>query len=105
MGHAARVTFTCCHPSLPPEAHAALTQREVCGLSTEEIARAFWVSPGTLAQRIVRAKAAIRDKGIPYQVPSLQELPQRLSAVLRVIYLIFNEGYSAAAGAEVTRLS
>jgi RNA polymerase sigma-70 factor, ECF subfamily len=81
----------------------ALTPREVCGLSTEEIARAFLVSPGTLAQRIVRAKAAIRGKGIPYQVPSPQELPQRLSAVLQVIYLSFNEGYSAAAGAEVTR--
>jgi RNA polymerase sigma-70 factor, ECF subfamily len=98
-----RLIFTCCHPFLPPEAHLALTLREVCGLSTEEIARAFLVSPGTLAQRIVRAKAAIRDKGIPYQVPSPQELPQRLSAVLQVIYLIFNEGYSAAAGSEVTR--
>jgi RNA polymerase sigma-70 factor (ECF subfamily) len=98
-----RLIFICCHPSLPPEAHVALTLREVCGLTTEEIARAFLITPGTLAQRIVRAKATIRDKGIPYQVPSPQDLPQRLSAVLQVIYLVFNEGYSAAAGAEVTR--
>jgi RNA polymerase sigma-70 factor, ECF subfamily len=98
-----RLIFTCCHPSLPPEAHVALTLREVCGLTTEEIARAFLVAPRTLAQRIVRAKATIRDARIPYQVPSLQQLPERLGAVLQVIYLVFNEGYSAAAGAEVTR--
>jgi len=98
-----RLIFTCCHPALPAEAQVALTLREVCGLTTEEIARAFLVSPATLAQRIVRAKAAIRDKAIPYQVPASQELPERLGAVLQVIYLIFNEGYSAAAGAEVTR--
>jgi RNA polymerase sigma-70 factor (ECF subfamily) len=98
-----RLIFTCCHPSLRPEAHVALTLREVCGLTTEEIARAFLVAPRTLAQRIVRAKATIRDARIPYQVPSLQQLPERLGAVLQVIYLVFNEGYSAAAGAEVTR--
>ncbi len=98
-----RLIFTCCHPSLPPEAHVALTLREVCGLTTEEIAKAFLITPRTLAQRIVRAKAKIRDARIPYQVPSPQELPERLDAVLQVIYLVFNEGYSAAAGAEVTR--
>jgi RNA polymerase sigma-70 factor (ECF subfamily) len=98
-----RLIFTCCHPSLPPEAHVALTLREVCGLTTEEIARAFLVTPATLAQRIVRAKAKIRETRIPYEVPSPQELPERLGAVLHVIYLVFNEGYSAAAGAEVTR--
>jgi RNA polymerase sigma-70 factor, ECF subfamily len=98
-----RLIFTCCHPSLPPEAHVALTLREVCGLTTEEIAKAFLITPRTLAQRIVRAKATIRDSRIPYQVPLPQELPERLSAVLQVIYLVFNEGYSAAAGAEVTR--
>ncbi len=98
-----RLIFTCCHPSLPPEAHVALTLREVCGLTTEEIARAFLVTPATLAQRIVRAKAKIRDTPIRYEVPSSQELPERLGAVLQVIYLVFNEGYSAAAGAEVTR--
>jgi len=98
-----RLIFTCCHPALPPEGQIALTLREVCGLTTEEIARAFLVTPATLAQRIVRAKAVIRDKAIPYQVPSAQELPARLGAVLHVVYLIFNEGYSAAAGAEVTR--
>ncbi|GGG75434.1 RNA polymerase sigma factor [Edaphobacter dinghuensis] len=98
-----RLIFTCCHPSLPPEAHVALTLREVCGLTTEEIAKAFLITPRTLAQRIVRAKAKIRDARIPYQVPSSQELPERLDAVLQVIYLVFNEGYSAAAGAEVTR--
>lgn len=98
-----RLIFVCCHPSLPPEAHVALTLREVCGLTTEEIARAFLITPSTLAQRIVRGKATIRDKGVPYPVPSPQDLPQRLSAVLQVIYLVFNEGYSAAAGAEVTR--
>jgi len=98
-----RLIFTCCHPSLPPEAHVALTLREVCGLTTEEIARAFLVTPATLAQRIVRAKAKIRETRIPYEVPSPQELPVRLGAVLHVIYLVFNEGYSAAAGREVTR--
>jgi RNA polymerase sigma-70 factor, ECF subfamily len=98
-----RLIFTCCHPALPPEGQLALTLREVCGLTTEEIARAFLVTPATLAQRIVRAKAVIRDKAIPYQVPVSQELPARLGAVLQVVYLVFNEGYSAAAGAEVTR--
>jgi RNA polymerase sigma-70 factor (ECF subfamily) len=98
-----RLIFTCCHPSLAPEAHVALTLREVCGLTTEEIAKAFLITPRTLAQRIVRAKAKIRDTRIPYEVPTAQELPERLSAVLQVIYLVFNEGYSAAAGAEVTR--
>ena len=98
-----RLIFTCCHPALPPEAQLALTLREVCGLTTEEIARAFLVTPATLAQRIVRAKAVIRDKAIPYQVPAPQELPARLGPVLQVVYLVFNEGYSAAAGAEVTR--
>ena len=98
-----RLIFTCCHPALPPEAQVALTLREVCGLTTEEIARAFLVTPATLAQRIVRAKAKIRETPIPYEVPTPQELPERLGAVLQVIYLVFNEGYSAAAGAEVTR--
>lgn len=98
-----RLIFTCCHPALPAEGQVALTLREVCGLTTEEIARAFLVTPATLAQRIVRAKALIRDKAIPYQVPVSQELPARLGAVLQVVYLIFNEGYSAAAGVEVTR--
>jgi len=98
-----RLIFTCCHPALPPDGQVALTLREVCGLTTEEIARAFLVSPSTLAQRIVRAKAKIREAAIPYEVPSPQELPERLDAVLQVIYLVFNEGYSAAAGAEVTR--
>jgi RNA polymerase sigma-70 factor (ECF subfamily) len=98
-----RLIFTCCHPSLAPEARLALTLREVCGLTTEEIARAFLITPRTLAQRIVRAKAKIRETPIPYEVPTPQELPERLGAVLQVIYLVFNEGYSAAAGAEVTR--
>jgi RNA polymerase sigma-70 factor (ECF subfamily) len=98
-----RLIFTCCHPTLPPEGQVALTLREICGLTTEEIARAFLVTPATLAQRIVRAKAKIRDTPIPYEVPRPQELPERLEAVLQVIYLVFNEGYSAAAGAEVTR--
>jgi RNA polymerase sigma-70 factor (ECF subfamily) len=98
-----RLIFTCCHPSLPPEARVALTLREVCGLTTEEIAKAFLTTPPTLAQRIVRAKTKIRETEIPYEVPTPQELPQRLGAVLQVVYLVFNEGYSAAAGAEVTR--
>ena len=98
-----RLIFTCCHPSLPSEARVALTLREVCGLTTEEIAKAFLTTPRTLAQRIVRAKAKIRDTPIRYEVPSPQELPERLGAVLQVVYLVFNEGYSAAAGREVTR--
>jgi RNA polymerase sigma-70 factor, ECF subfamily len=98
-----RLIFTCCHPALTPEGQIALTLREVCGLTTEEIARAFLITPATLAQRIVRAKATIRDAGIRYEVPLPEELPERLGAVLQVIYLVFNEGYSAAAGAEVTR--
>jgi RNA polymerase sigma-70 factor (ECF subfamily) len=98
-----RLIFTCCHPALPPEGQVALTLREVCGLTTEEIARAFLVTPAALAQRIVRAKAKIRETPIPYEVPTAQELPERLDAVLQVVYLVFNEGYSAAAGVEVTR--
>jgi RNA polymerase sigma-70 factor (ECF subfamily) len=98
-----RLIFTCCHPSLPPEARVALTLREVCGLTTEEIAKAFLTTPRTLAQRIVRAKARIRETQIPYEVPTPEQLPERLGAVLQVVYLVFNEGYSAAAGAEVTR--
>jgi RNA polymerase sigma-70 factor (ECF subfamily) len=99
-----RLIFTCCHPALPPEGQVALTLREICGLTTEEIARAFLVSPATLAQRIVRAKAIIRDKVIPYQVPGSQELQARLGAVLLVVYLIFNEGYSAeTTGTELSR--
>jgi RNA polymerase sigma-70 factor, ECF subfamily len=98
-----RLIFTCCHLSLASEAHVALTLHEVCGLTTEEIAKAFLTTPRTLAQRIVRAKTKIRDTGIRYEVPSPQELPERLGAVLQVIYLVFNEGYSAAAGAGVTR--
>ena len=98
-----RLIFTCCHPALPPEAQIALTLREVCGLSTEEIAHAFLTAPATLAQRIVRAKAKIRDAGIPYQVPERADLPERLDAVLHVIYLVFNEGYSASSGASITR--
>src|SRR5579883_2322773 len=98
-----RLIFTCCHPALPPEGQVALTLREVGGLTTEEIARAYLVTPAALAQRIVRAKAKIRDTPIPYEVPAPQELPERLGAVLQVVYLVFNEGYSAAAGAEVTR--
>jgi predicted RNA polymerase sigma factor len=99
-----RLIFTCCHPALPPEGQVALTLREICGLTTEEIARAFLVTPATLAQRIVRAKAVIRDKAIPYQVPVSQELSARLGTVLLVVYLIFNAGYSAeTTGAELSR--
>ena len=89
-----RLIFICCHPSLAPEARVALTLREVCGLTTEEIARAFLTTPATLAQRIVRAKAKIRETPIPYEVPTAEELPERLGAVLQVIYLVFNEGLS-----------
>ncbi len=98
-----KLIFTCCHPALAPEASAALTLREVCGLTTEEIARAFLTSAPTIAQRIVRAKAKIRDERIPYQVPSGAELPPRMNAVLAVIYLLFNEGYAASSGASLTR--
>jgi RNA polymerase sigma-70 factor (ECF subfamily) len=99
-----RLIFTCCHPALPPEGQVALTLREICGLTTEEIARAFLVTPATLAQRIVRAKALIRDKAIPYRVPGSHELEARLGTVLQVVYLIFNEGYSAeTTGAELSR--
>ena len=98
-----RLIFTCCHPALAPDAQVALTLREVCGLTTEEIARAFLTPAPTLAQRIVRAKAKIREARIPYQVPAPAELAERLGAVLRVIYLVFNEGYAASSGASVTR--
>jgi RNA polymerase sigma-70 factor (ECF subfamily) len=98
-----RLIFTCCHPALAPDAQVAMTLREVCGLSTEEIASAFLVPPPTLAQRIVRAKAKIRDARIPYQVPASGELPERLDAVLRVVYLVFNEGYAATTGDSLIR--
>ncbi|HLL50286.1 MAG TPA: RNA polymerase sigma factor, partial [Thermomicrobiales bacterium] len=98
-----RLIFTCCHPALSSDARVALTLREICGLTTEEIARAFLTTPSTLAQRIVRAKAKIRDARIPYQVPSPADLPERLETVLQVIYLVFNEGYSASSGGSVTR--
>jgi RNA polymerase sigma-70 factor (ECF subfamily) len=98
-----RLIFTCCHPALSPDAQIALTLREVCGLTTEEIAQAFLTPAPTLAQRIVRAKAKIRDARIPYEVPTRVELPERLDAVLLVIYLVFNEGYAASSGAWVTR--
>jgi RNA polymerase sigma-70 factor (ECF subfamily) len=98
-----RLIFTCCHPALPHDARIALTLREVCGLTTEEIAHAFLVPPATLAQRIVRAKTKIREAGIPYQVPAPAELPERLDVVLHIIYLVFNEGYLASAGTSLTR--
>jgi RNA polymerase sigma-70 factor (ECF subfamily) len=98
-----RLIFTCCHPALPPDAQVAMTLREVCGLTTDEIARAFLTRPSTVAQRIVRAKAKIRDARIPYVVPSEMDLPDRLDAVLRVVYLVFNEGYSASSGGSLTR--
>lgn len=98
-----RLIFTCCHPALSPEAQVPMTMREVCGLTTEEIARAFLTKPATIAQRIVRAKAKIRDAHIPYEVPAPSELSDRLDAVLRVVYLVFNEGYSASSGTSLTR--
>ena len=98
-----KLIFTCCHPALAPDVSAALTLREVCGLTTEEIARAFLTSAPTIAQRIVRAKAKIRDDRIPYQVPSGAELPERIAAVLAVVYLLFNEGYAASSGPSLTR--
>ena len=98
-----RLIFTCCHPALQPDAQVALTLREVCDLTTEEIAAAFLTAPSTLAQRIVRAKAKIRDAKIPYQVPEPEDLPERLDSVLRVVYLVFNEGYAASSGATLTR--
>src|SRR5687767_1929402 len=98
-----RLIFSCCHPALLPDVQVALTLREVCGLTTEEIARAFLVAPPTLAQRIVRAKNKIRETRIPYQVPPREQLPERLDAVLHVVYLVFNAGYSASSGDSVTR--
>lgn len=98
-----RLIFTCCHPALSPEAQVAMTLREVCGLTTDEIARAFLTKPTTIAQRIVRAKGKIRDARIPYEVPSEADFPDRVDAVLRVVYLVFNEGYSASSGDSLTR--
>lgn len=98
-----RLIFTCCHPALPAEARSALTLREVCGLTTEEIARAFLTSAPTVAQRIVRAKSKIKTARIPYEVPQRSEIPDRLDTVLQVVYLVFNEGYSASSGESLTR--
>jgi RNA polymerase sigma-70 factor, ECF subfamily len=98
-----RLIFTCCHPALPPDAQVAMTLRELCGLTTEEIARAFMTSPSTVAQRIVRAKAKIRDARIPYEVPARERLPERLEVVQRVVYLVFTEGYAASAGPALVR--
>lgn len=98
-----RLIFTCCHPAIAPEAQVALTLREVCELTTEAIASAFLTTPSTLAQRIVRAKSKIRDAGIPYDVPSREDLPDRIDSVLQVVYLVFNEGYAASSGDSVTR--
>jgi RNA polymerase sigma-70 factor (ECF subfamily) len=98
-----RLIFTCCHPALSQPAQIALTLREVCGLTTEEIARAMLTTPSTVAQRIVHGKAKIRDSGIPYDVPSVTDLPERLASVLQVTYLVFNEGYAASSGASLTR--
>ena len=98
-----RLIFTCCHPALPPDAQIALTLREVCGLTTEEIARAFLTTAPTIAKRIVRAKGKIRDAHIPYEVPSGADLPERLDSVLQVVYLVFTEGYSASSGESLTR--
>jgi RNA polymerase sigma-70 factor (ECF subfamily) len=100
-----RLIFTCCHPALAPDAQVALTLREVCGLATEEIAHAYLTAPATVAQRIVRAKAKIRDARVPYEVPGRSELPERLEGVLRAIYLVFNEGYLASSGEALTRQS
>jgi RNA polymerase sigma-70 factor, ECF subfamily len=99
-----RLIFTCCHPALSSEAQIPMTLREVCNLTTEEIARAFLTKPATIAQRIVRAKAKIRDARIPYEVPPASELPERVEAILRVVYLVFNEGYSASFGPSLTRI-
>jgi RNA polymerase sigma-70 factor (ECF subfamily) len=98
-----RLIFTCCHPALDPHVQVALTLREVCGLTTEEIARAFLTAPATMAQRLVRGKAKIRDAGIPFEVPAAEELAARLDSVLQVAYLVFNEGYAASSGESVTR--
>ena len=99
-----RLIFTCCHPAVSPEARVAMTLREVCGLTTEEIARAYLITPASLAQRIVRAKSRIKEAKIPYEVPEQQELPERLHTVLQVVYLVFNEGYSASSGHSITRV-